>query len=132
MAATPGVSLPPQRCVRLSLRPRSKRIPRTGDLLAVWNDHSQLPEAWRAVDASHPDPQRPPASGLCTPLTIAISRDEGKTWEHAKNIETDPAGWYCYTAMEFTGERVLLGYAPGGSGLSRLSRSVVKVIDLSW
>lgn len=95
-----------------------KRIPKTGDLLAVWNDHS-------AVSA-------PIRNRLRTPLTAAISRDEGKTWEKAKNIADDPAGWYCYTAIHFAGDRVILGYNAGGSELPHLSRSVMTWFDLDW
>ncbi len=96
-----------------------KRIPKTGDLLAVWNDHSHVDDAIRT-------------GGKRTPLTIAISRDEGKTWEHRKNIADDPEGWYCYTAVAFIGDRVLLSYNAGGSGLPRLSRSVMSYFDLKW
>jgi photosystem II stability/assembly factor-like uncharacterized protein len=81
-----------------------KRIPKTGDLLAVWNDHS----------GPHGDGR--------TPLTIAISQDEGATWVRRKNLRDDPAGWYCYTAIEFVGGQVLLAYNAGGAGLPRLSR----------
>lgn len=93
-----------------------KRIPKTGDLLAVWNDHSKE------------------ASTRRTPLTVAISRDGGKTWESAKNIEADPQGWYCYTAIEFVGNRVLLGYVSGSTtaGAARLGRSVIKSVPLDW
>ena len=109
-----------------------ERIPQTGDLLAVWNNHAQVDEAWRAVDVNHPDPQRAKSGGRRTPLTVAISRDEGQTWEHAKDIETESTGWYCYTAVEFAGDRVLLGYVAGGAGLARLIRSVVTALDLAW
>ena len=95
-----------------------KRIPKTGDLLAVWNDHSN-------VSAEIRNRKR-------TPLTVAISRDEGKTWEKSKNLADDPEGWYCYTAIEFVGDRVLLSYNAGGSGLERLSRSVVTHFELDW
>jgi hypothetical protein len=46
-----------------------------------------------------------------TPLNVAISKDEGKTWEHIKLIEDDPKGVYCYTAIHFTGNYVLLAFA---------------------
>jgi hypothetical protein len=95
-----------------------ERIPKTGDLLAVWNDHSNVSAEIK--------------NKLRTPLTVAISRDEGKTWIKAKNIADDPKGWYCYTAVEFAGDRVLLGYNAGGSGMARLSRSVVTYFDLDW
>ncbi len=94
-----------------------ERIPKTGDLLAVWNDHSNAGEEIK---------------GKRTPLTVAVSRDDGQTWEKAKHIATDPTGWYCYTAIEFEGDRVVLGYNAGGSGLPRLSRSVMTYFDLDW
>jgi hypothetical protein len=75
-----------------------KRIPRTGDLLLVWNNHDQ-------VDAAH--------RGKRTPLTTAISRDEGQTWEKIRTLEDDPDGWYCYIAIGFAGDQVLLGHCSG-------------------
>jgi len=66
------------------------RIPSTGDLLVIWNDNG--------VDQKR------------TPLNIAISRDDGKTWIKNKTLETDPEGSYCYTAIHFTGKDVLAGY----------------------
>ena len=74
------------------------RIPKTRDLLLVWNNNDQ----------SGPD-----TKGKRTPLTIAISKDEGKSWHKVQNIESDPDGWYCYTAVHFTGSNVLLGYCAG-------------------
>ena len=95
-----------------------ERIPSTGDLFVVWNDHSNV----------SPDIK----NRKRTPLTVAISKDEGKTWQHAKNIQTDPEGWYCYTAVEFVKNRVLLGYNAGGPGIGHLSRSVITYIDIDW
>ena len=84
-----------------------KRIPSTGDLLMVWNNN---------------DGDDPAIKGKRTPLTIAISKDEGKIWGYIKNIEINPDGWYCYTAICFCGKDVLLGYCAGdrtkGNGLS--------------
>jgi len=28
--------------------------------------------------------------------STAISKDEGKTWDYIKDINTEPDGWYCY------------------------------------
>lgn len=95
-----------------------ERIPKTGDLLAVWNNHANVSDQIR--------------NRLRTPITVAISRDEGKTWEKAKNLADDPTGWYCYTAIEFVGDRVVLGYNAGGSGLDHLSRSVITYFDIDW
>jgi hypothetical protein len=75
-----------------------KRIPSTGDLLLVWNNHEGVPAEW---------------AGRRTPLSVAVSSDEGRTWGRARTIEDDPEGWYCYTAIEFVGEHVLLGYCTG-------------------
>jgi len=67
------------------------RIPQTGDLLMAWNNNGTNEKR--------------------TPLNVAISKDEGKTWEHIKLIEDDPKGVYCYTAIHFTGNYVLLAFA---------------------
>lgn len=93
-----------------------ERIPQTGDILLVWNDHSSDP----ALDQKR------------TPLTVAISRDEGQTWEHRKQIEDDPAGCYCYTALEFVGDRVLLAYCATDATLPVLSRTTITYFDLDW
>ena len=83
-----------------------ERIPSTGDLLLVWNDHE-------GVDRSR--------QGKRTPYRVAVSVDEGVTWTYRKTIEDDPDGWYCYTAIEFVDGAALLGHCAGnrrnGNGL---------------
>lgn len=59
--------------------PELTRLTETGDLLIMWNNSLYDP-AW----ASH--------FGKRTPLTVAISSDEGLTWGHLRDIETQP-GW---------------------------------------
>jgi hypothetical protein len=81
--------------------PAIKRIPKTGDLLMVWDDHSMV------TSTTHP------YYGKRTPFTVGISRDEGKTWEKVKNIEDDVEGWYCYVAIAFVGDHVLLSHCAG-------------------
>lgn len=71
------------------------RVPSSGKLLLVWNNN---------------DGSNPKTKGRRTPLTTAISSDEGKTWSSLKNIEDDPKGSFCYTAIHFTKDHVLLGY----------------------
>ncbi len=66
------------------------RIPSTGDILLVWNNNGT-------------DQKR-------TPLCMAVSKDETVTWEHMKTIENDPAGSFCYPAVQFQGENLLLNY----------------------
>ena len=93
-----------------------KRIPGKKDLLLVWN--SEFEEG-----KGH--------GGLRTPLTAAISKDNGKTWINAKNIESDPTHTYAYTSIAFVKDRVLLTYydTPGQwSALSLRFRS----IPLAW
>jgi Neuraminidase (sialidase) len=94
-----------------------KRIPKTGDLLLVWNDH-------RKVDAAH--------QGKRTPLTVAVSKDEGQTWEKVKTLEDDPNGWYCYTAITFVGDRVLLAYCAGNQEIGLLSRTQITFFTVDW
>ncbi len=59
--------------------PELMRLPETGDLLIVWNNTPYDPAYY-----SHFGPR--------TPLTVAISSDEGATWGHVRDIETQ-AGW---------------------------------------
>ncbi len=74
-----------------------ERIPATGDLLMVWNNTK--PESGK--------------EGMRTPLNTAVSGDDGKSWRFIRTLENDPDGWYCYTAIEFVDNYVLLGYCAG-------------------
>jgi hypothetical protein len=91
-----------------------KRILWSGDLLCIWNDHS----------GTHPY-----LKGRRTPLCLAISKDEGETWSKSGIIEDNPDGWYCYTAITFVENRVLLSYCAGDKKIGGLNR--LKVIALS-
>ena len=93
-----------------------ERIPWTGDLLCVWNDHS----------GEHPFP-----AGRRTPLCMAVSKDEGKTWSKSRLIEDDPDGWYCYTAITFVKDRVLLAYCAGDKTIGGLNRLKVLAVPPS-
>jgi sialidase-1 len=92
------------------------RIPKTGDLILVWNNNPEVEKAWHG--------------GIRTPLTVAISKDEGKTWQNVKNIEADPDGWYCYIAVHFTKKDVLLGYC-AGSQAKKTHLSVTNITKLT-
>ena len=95
-----------------------ERIPTTGDLLLVWNN-TYDPDA--------------PGGGDRTPLTLAISRDEGKTWQKVKTIEDDPKGWYCYTAIEWVGNHVLLGHCAGNRRkYNGLETTQITRLSLEW
>lgn len=73
-----------------------ERIPATGDLLLVWNNGDD-------------DLARVQPVGR-RPFSAAVSSDDGATWKHMQNIGSDPDGWYCYTAVEFVGDHVLLAH----------------------
>jgi sialidase-1 len=93
-----------------------KRIPGSKDLLLVWNNN---------YEPGHP------GQGERIPLTAAISRDNGKTWEHTKNLETAPGHRYAYTSILFVKDQALLTYydeVPGLHGWSLRLRS----IPLAW
>lgn len=75
-----------------------ERIPSTGDLLLIWNDHSDIDPSLR---------------GKRTPLKSAISADDGKTWKHVKTLEDKPTGWYCYIALDFIDGHAVLAYCAG-------------------
>jgi sialidase-1 len=105
--------------IKSPLSPASiERIPKTGDLFMAWNNNGG---------------ENPAIKGKRTPFTIAISKDEGKTWEKIKDIETDPDGWYCYTAIHFTDNNVLLGHCAGSrSKGTGLAITHITRLDLDW
>ena len=103
------------------ISPRSpaaiERIPSTGDLLLAWNDHSEI---------------TPDLRGYRTPFTVAISCDDGKTWSAAKTLQDDPHGWYCYTAMAFIDDRVLLGHSAGDRRKGHLDTVQITTLSVKW
>jgi sialidase-1 len=116
-------SVPRASRFRSPLSPLSiKRNPATGWLLAVWNDHSRAAEGGAT--------QRRPASWGRTPLTIAMSEDDGRTWLPAHDIETDPDRGFCYTAIHFTDDAVLLAYCCGGGKRAVLQDACIRRLPL--
>jgi predicted neuraminidase len=91
-----------------------RRIPSTGDLLLIWNNNG--------------------ADNLRTPLTLAHSKDEGQSWQNLKILEDNPDGWYCYTAIQFVGDDLLLGYCAGnrGAGEKGLARTRLTHLPIQW
>jgi predicted neuraminidase len=85
------------------------RVPKTGHLLAVWNN-----DAGRQLSRN--------------PLTAAISRDEGRTWERLRNLEDDPADRFAYPAITWVGGRALITYFNYSGGLSLHLAS----LPISW
>ena len=103
------------------------KIPQTGDLLLIYNNSQYQP------NYDH--------YGKRTPLTSAISRDEGETWENFKNIETDPefefTNPHCFYLRN---DRVLIAYEtsrmknpdpPGAFGRERMHMKAA-MTDVDW
>jgi len=94
-----------------------KRIPSTGDLLIVYNDHTGITGE---------------ARGHRTPLVTRLSRDEGQTWTNPKVLEDDPGGWYCYTAIHFVADTVLLSYCAGQRATGGLNTTQITRFPVDW
>ncbi|MCA9231242.1 MAG: exo-alpha-sialidase [Planctomycetales bacterium] len=77
-----------------------QRIPDSNALVLFWNN-AVVP------GADHQGPR--------TPLTMAVSSNDGQTWQKVTNIEDDPQGSYCYLTMAFREDLLhLVYYGPGG------------------
>lgn len=89
------------------------RVPTTGDLLAIWNNNL-------GSVGSH--------NRNRNPLTAAISRDEGKTWEQFRNIEDAPDDAWAYPAVTWLNNKALLTYFnyTGGHSLQ------LKILPAGW
>ncbi|MCK5740024.1 exo-alpha-sialidase, partial [bacterium] len=83
-------------------------------LLAVWNDHS----------GRHPFP-----AGKRTPLTWAVSHNEGKTWSASRIIRNQTDGWYCYTSITFIGDHAVLSFCDGNSNVGTLNQSSLHTLS---
>ncbi|MCX7010766.1 MAG: sialidase family protein [Kiritimatiellaeota bacterium] len=90
-----------------------KRLPKTGDLLLVWNDHANIPAS---------------LNKRRVPLSVALSKDDGKTWQRAKVLEGNPKGWYSYIAIHPLDDAVLLGYC----AMASLKHSRITRVPLAW
>ncbi len=90
-----------------------KRLPSTGDLLLVWNNHDTIPDSLK---------------NKRVPLSTAVSKDDGKTWQQVRVLEGNPQGWYCYIAIHPMDDAVLLGYC----AMSGLAHSRITRVPVSW
>ena len=69
-----------------------------------------------------------------TPLVIATGTSAAGKWSAAKIIDgpDEPTAGYCYTAIHFTTDAVLLAYCAGGDAdKSRLARLRVRKVPLA-
>jgi sialidase-1 len=93
-----------------------RRIPATGDLLLIWNNT-------HVAGANH--------GGARTPLTAAISSDEGRTWDHFRKLEDRADEGYAYTGITFYRDRALLSYYVAHPKEGRIS-SRFRSLPVSW
>jgi sialidase-1 len=92
-----------------------RRIPSTGDLVLIFNDTF-------TPGAGH--------GGKRTPLTAAISSDEGLTWKNVGNLETDASKTFSYTSLTFVRDRAVMSYWESGEGRQLSCR--FRSIPVSW
>ena len=102
-----------------------KRVPVSGELIAVWNDHEDR----------YGLPRGTTGSWTRTPLVSAVSRDDGLTWTDHTLLESSHEHGFCYTAMHFTDDdHLLLAYLAGGADtdgvLNRMRIRRVALADL--
>ena len=99
-----------------------KRIPGNNNLLAIWNP---IPNYNGRVITK--------VNMGRTPLVLATSPDNGKTWSEIKFIEDSPDAGYCYTAIHFSADNhVLLAYCAGNDEYeSCLCKLVIRKICIN-
>ena len=92
--------------------PLIKRIPTTGDLLLLWNN---VPS-----DTNWPR----------TPLTAAVSRDEGETWTNLQDVDNRPDHDAAYAAVYFQGDEALVTYYTRNTAWARDAEVMLKVFGI--
>lgn len=100
-----------------------KRLPGTERLLAIWNPAP----AFETRALRQPGGDR-------TPLVVATGTTPSGKWSPARIIEgpAEPSAGYCYTAILFTKDAVLLAYCAGGEAdQSRLARLRIRRMPLA-
>ncbi len=101
-------ALEPMAGLESPLSPQSiKRHPKRGDLILVWNNSPKTR----------------------TPLSTAVSRDEGIHWERVKVLDETPEATFAYTSIEWLRDRALLSYYAGTNGGWSLR---VRLLPLNW
>ena len=86
-----------------------KRLPLTGDLLVLWNNVAS-PSNWPR-----------------TPLTSALSKDEGRTWIHYQDVDARPDFDAAYPSATFVGDEVLIAYYTRSTKWKRDSEVTLKI-----
>ncbi len=100
-----------------------KRDPVSGDLFAVWNNHH--PQYAVKFD--------PEGSWGRTPLVLARSSDNGKSWKDHVVLEDAADHGFAYIAMFFDRSKLYLEYCCGSglNGGAMLQDSKIRVLDIA-
>ncbi len=107
--------------------PNLIRIPQTGDLMLTWN-HSPYDPKFDHY-------------GLRNPLSVAISKDDGSTWEKGKNVDVDSEWEFTNpTALATSQDTILIAYEaakyenlvhPGKLGRTLMSFKLA-IVNIDW
>jgi sialidase-1 len=89
-----------------------KRIPTTGDLLLLWNNVAS-PSNWPR-----------------TPLTAAISKDEGETWTNFRDIDNRKDYDAAYPSVTFVGDEALVAYYSRSTKWKRDSEITLRIYKI--
>jgi sialidase-1 len=105
--------------------PELIRIPSTGDLMLIWN-------------ASKYDPKWASHFGKRTPLSAAVSKDDGKTWSKPRHFETDPGWAFSNPGCCFTSKGTAVvnywacKYQPSGYMSNYPIHLKAAIVDVRW
>lgn len=105
--------------------PELIRIPKSGDLLLIWN-------------ASKYDPKWASHFGKRTPLSVAVSKDGGKSWSAPRHLETDTGAAFSNPGAFITSRRTLIvnywtcRYQPSGLMSNDPIHLKAAIVDLHW
>jgi hypothetical protein len=94
-----------------------RRIPQSDSLLLVWNAQSD-PAAARHASA--------------TPLSVAVTHDNARTWSRAVAIEDNLYGIYSHAVVACTADRVIIAYRSDDQQTPPGSRTQIANFSLEW
>ena len=100
-----------------------KRIPQTGDLLFIWNN---------SVPYYLTRPGSKQTSRPRHPLSAAISRDEGQTWENIKNVENHTGYDLSCPSVSFVGDEALVAYYKRPENPAPGTDVILKIFKTDW
>lgn len=105
--------------------PELARIPKSNDLVLIWNAAKYNPKHY-----SH--------FGKRTPLSAAISKDDGKTWSKPVHIETDPEWAFTNPGLTFTSKGTAVinywacRYQSNGAMSNYPIQLKAAIVDVRW